>query len=136
MTRLGEQEVEAIAAARAAGAPEVIARARREAIGPEVLIWRARQARAAFLAGVLRSAAARLRVGVHAMLPGLVRWRLYRRTVTELSALDDALLRDVGVARDEIPALAWRLASEAVPRAAATGPALPVRPARAVARFG
>lgn len=39
-------------------------------------------------------------------------WRRRRKTRLELSRLDDHLLRDIGIAPDEIDAIAWRLTEE------------------------
>jgi len=54
------------------------------------------------------------------------RWRERRRTIRALRALDDWLLKDVGVRRSEIPAVVDRLLSASP--AAAVGPGFHTEP--------
>jgi uncharacterized protein YjiS (DUF1127 family) len=54
------------------------------------------------LLGVLAASARRAGTGARATVAQIIVWRLHRRASQELSRLDGRMLRDMGLARDEI----------------------------------
>jgi len=71
----------------------------------QALTLRARQLRAQILGGMLGEAVGAVlrETGLTALTDALLRAHRRRRTAVELSRLDDALLRDIGVQRGDIP---------------------------------
>ena len=68
----------------------------------EELLRKRNEARAA----AFYAAARPLRAGISAAAAALGRWRRERQVVQELSALNDRLLRDIGISRADIRAIA------------------------------
>jgi uncharacterized protein YjiS (DUF1127 family) len=89
---------------------------------PEGLDYRALAARerAKAMRELASAAAGGLRRVSRSVVGALARWHKRRATIAELSALDDRMLKDIGVSRGNIPALADGLMRA---RAASTDPA-------------
>lgn len=52
---------------------------------------------------------------LHRIFDALTRWHLRRRVIAELSALDDRLLKDIGLDRCQLSAVAEDCAAASVP---------------------
>ncbi|MEX2631514.1 MAG: DUF1127 domain-containing protein [Tistlia sp.] len=84
---------------------------------PERLMMRARREQARYMGELTRmtvSAVTRV-TGLAALSDSLRRHTVYRRTVDELSQLDDAVLADIGMTRSEIRRRALECSRDAVP---------------------
>lgn len=97
---------------------------------PEYQVFRRRrnEARAAAFYAAAKPLRSALATGVRLSgraFQGLARWRVQRQVVRELSALDDRVLRDIGIERGDIRAIArgFVLNSETAVTAAELAPA-------------
>jgi uncharacterized protein YjiS (DUF1127 family) len=65
----------------------------------------------AYLPAVARQSPSRKMKGANMLLSHIVRalrsWRRYNKSVRELSRLGDRELADIGIARSDIPSVAW-----------------------------
>ena len=115
MARLTETELEAIAQARVSGIDTIAASEQVTGLGAADLQRLAEIERAKVMRQLGRSLALSVRTAVRRYAPGIVRWHLRRATERELAALDDRTLRDIGVTRAEIAAVARADAARSVP---------------------
>lgn len=69
----------------------------------EALARRGRCLRSAAMFDAARALAGLLRRGLRALLQGLYRQQIRRKAIAELSRLDDRLLADIGMRREDIP---------------------------------
>jgi uncharacterized protein YjiS (DUF1127 family) len=81
------------------------------------LLMRARREQSVYMAGLTRKAASAVArvTGLGALGDAFRRHAVYRRTVDELSQLDNAVLADIGLTRSEIRRRALECSREAVP---------------------
>lgn len=95
-------------------------------------------------AAAFYAAAKSLRVGVSAALQSLRRWNKERHAIQELSALDDRILKDIGLERRDIRGVARSYArgepakttaAEAAPAESAVRPVVRPAPQPAAPRF-
>jgi len=99
----------------------------------EVYTARARRLRAEATAALARGLARAVRDRLAELWSAYQAYRERRRTYAELTALDDAALRDIGISRSDIPAIArgtWRPArgeASARPAGAAQADGAPER---------
>ena len=114
-----ETELETMAQARVSGMDTIAAAEQVGGLAVSDIQRLAEIERAKVMRQLGRTLAARIRLGVRRLAPGLVRWRLRRVTERALAELDDRTLVDIGVSRAEIPALARAQAEQDVPSPAA-----------------